>query len=64
MADTGIEGFVNTSNVGKAGLTPNHPGGVNALALGGHVKSIVKPGDISLIGTSWKSKFIYWLDNN
>lgn len=64
MADTGIEGFVNTSNIGKAGLTPNHPGGVNALALGGHVKSIVKPGDISLIGTSWKSKFIYWLDNN
>jgi len=62
MADTGMEGFANSTYIGKAGLTPNHPGGVNALALGGHVKSIVKPGNISVIGTSWKNKFIYWLD--
>ena len=62
MVDSGIEGFVTPANVGKAGLTPNHPGGVNALALGGHVKSIVKPGNTSVIGTTWKVKFVYWLD--
>ena len=59
-----IGNFYDETNWGKAGSTPNHPNGANLLALGGHVKSVAKPGSKASIGTSWNNRIICWADEN
>ncbi|MBR2358410.1 MAG: DUF1559 domain-containing protein [Lentisphaeria bacterium] len=66
MFDAGAPYLFTPENWGKADAvgTPNHPNAINALALGGHVNSIAKPGDKSVMGSSWKNRIVRFLDEN